>query len=138
MSLGIRSKGVRGLDTFMETILSLLSNEVIAPNIYDVGIAEIIGGWMIWASIRGNLQGKKPWWFVILGSLLLVSYGFIPCLQPVDSFGRIYAIYGGYFILLSFLFGWILDGDKPDLGDVVGGCIAISGAFVIMFWPRAH
>jgi drug/metabolite transporter superfamily protein YnfA len=118
--------------------LPSISNESISPHIDYIGVAEIVGGWMVWASIRGNSQGKKPWWFAILGSLLLVSYGFIPCLQPTDSFGRIYAIYGGYFILLSFLFGWILDGDKPDLGDLIGGSIAISGAFVIMLWPRAQ
>ena len=91
---------------------------------------------MVWASIRGNSKGTKPWWFAILGSLILVSYGFIPCLQPTDGFGRIYAIYGGYFIVLSFLLSWGLDGNKPDLGDVVGGSIAIVGAFVIMLWPR--
>ena len=62
--------------------------------------------------------------------------GFIPCLQPTDSFGRIYAAYGGFFIVLSFLFGWALDGDKPDLGDVIGGSIALAGVFVVMFWPR--
>lgn len=62
--------------------------------------------------------------------------GFIPCLQPTDSFGRIYAAYGGFFIVLSFLFGWALDGDKPDLGDVIGGTIALAGVFVVMFWPR--
>ena len=38
--------------------------------------------------------------------------------------------------MLSFLFGWALDGDKPDLGDVIGGSIALAGVFVVMFWPR--
>lgn len=105
-------------------------------------MAEILGGWLVWAAIRGNTitasttPQKKPWWYAILGSILLVSYGFIPCLQPTDSFGRIYAIYGGFFIVLSFLFGWALDGDKPDLGDVVGGSIAIVGVLLVMFWPR--
>mmetsp|Transcript_6545 Transcript_6545/g.7601 ORF Transcript_6545/g.7601 Transcript_6545/m.7601 type:complete len:139 (+) Transcript_6545:1-417(+) len=106
------------------------------------GVAEILGGWLVWAAIRGSAitdsttPQKKPWWYAILGSILLVSYGFIPCLQPTDSFGRIYAIYGGFFIVLSFLFGWGLDGDKPDLGDVVGGSIALVGVLLVMFWPR--
>jgi len=106
------------------------------------GVAEILGGWMIWVAVRGNAVNssttpqKKPWWYAILGSILLVTYGFLPCLQPTDSFGRIYAIYGGFFIVLSFLFGWALDGDKPDLGDVVGGSIALVGVFLVMFWPR--
>lgn len=100
------------------------------------GIAEIIGGWLVWMALRGNSSGKRPWWFAVLGSVVLVLYGFIPCFQPTDSFGRIYAAYGGFFIVLSFLFGWALDGDRPDIGDVVGGSIAMVGVCVILFWPR--
>lgn len=100
------------------------------------GLAEIVGGWMVWSAIRGNAEGKKPWWFALIGSLILVIYGFVPTLQPSDSFGRVYAVYGGFFIVLSFLFGWWLDGDKPDIGDVVGGAIALAGVLVILFWPR--
>mmetsp|Transcript_23461 Transcript_23461/g.36073 ORF Transcript_23461/g.36073 Transcript_23461/m.36073 type:complete len:135 (-) Transcript_23461:94-498(-) len=100
------------------------------------GVAEILGGWFVWMAIRGNDSGKKPWWFAIVGSLTLIAYGFIPCLQPTDSFGRIYAAYGGFFIVLSFLFGWVLDGDRPDIGDVVGGIVALAGVQMIMFWPR--
>lgn len=75
------------------------------------GFAEIGGGWLVWQTMRNN----KPYWWAILGSLILLLYGFLPTFQPVDSFGRIYAVYGGFFILLSFLFGWVLDGDKPDM-----------------------
>ena len=115
------------------------------------GVAEIVGGWMVWVAIRGSSgsgsasasasdntheNNKKPWWYAVLGSILLIVYGFIPCLQPMDSFGRIYAAYGGFFIVLSFVFGWVLDGDRPDLGDVVGGSISLVGVLLILFWPR--
>ena len=100
------------------------------------GLAEIFGGWLVWAAIRGNKGVTKPWWFSLNGSLILVGYGFIPCAQPMDSFGRIYAVYGGFFIVMSFLLGWALDGDKPDLGDIVGGAIAMVGVLVVMLWPR--
>jgi len=65
-----------------------------------------------------------------------ISYAYLADLP--DSFGRIYAVYGGYFIVLSFLFAWALEGSsaKPDLGDCVGGAISIAGVFVIMLWPR--
>jgi drug/metabolite transporter superfamily protein YnfA len=98
------------------------------------GVAEILGGWFVWQAVRG--KPRKPWWYAVIGSLVLTIYGFVPCLQPTDSFGRIYAVYGGFFIVLSFLFGWVLDGDKPDVGDVVGGSIALVGVCIIMFWPR--
>ncbi len=100
------------------------------------GVAEILGGWMVWMALRGNSAGKKPWWYGLLGSLVLVAYGFIPCFQPTNNFGRIYAAYGGFFILLCFLFGWALDGNRPDVGDIVGGMISLVGVLLIMFWPR--
>eukprot|EP00548_Thalassiothrix_antarctica_P005524 CAMPEP_0194132174 /NCGR_PEP_ID=MMETSP0152-20130528/2713_1 /TAXON_ID=1049557 /ORGANISM="Thalassiothrix antarctica, Strain L6-D1" /LENGTH=141 /DNA_ID=CAMNT_0038827139 /DNA_START=194 /DNA_END=619 /DNA_ORIENTATION=+ len=100
------------------------------------GVAEIVGGWLVWVAIRGNTAGKRPWWYAILGSLVLIIYGFIPVLQPSNSFGRIYAVYGGFFIVLSFLLGWVLDGDRPDMGDVVGGSIALVGVCTVLFWPR--
>lgn len=100
------------------------------------GLAEIVGGWLVWAAIRGNEQGRKPWWYALIGSLILVIYGFVPTMQPTDSFGRVYAVYGGFFIALSFLFGWWLDGDKPDVGDAVGSAICLAGVLVVMFWPR--
>jgi small multidrug resistance family-3 protein len=101
------------------------------------GIAEIGGGYLVWKAIRGDLStNRKKWIFATIGSLVLILYGFIPTLQPTDSFGRIYAVYGGFFIVLSFLAGWWLDGDKPDLGDVIGGSISLVGVLLILFWPR--
>ncbi len=52
----------------------------------------------------------------LLGGLVLICYGFVPTLQPPDTFGRIYAVYGGFFIILSYLWGWAADGDRPDTG----------------------
>eukprot|EP00980_Cylindrotheca_fusiformis_P002980 scaffold692_cov118-Cylindrotheca_fusiformis.AAC.2 len=98
------------------------------------GVAEISGGWMVWISIRGS----KPWWYALIGSFVLILYGFIPCWQPTDNFGRIYAAYGGFFIVLSFLFGWAVDGNKPDRGDIVGGGVCMVGAGLIYFWPRSN
>ncbi|KAK9823975.1 hypothetical protein WJX72_006732 [[Myrmecia] bisecta] len=83
-----------------------------------------------------TIRQSKPWWWALLGSLVLVSYGFIPTLQPPDSFGRIYAVYGGFFIALSYAWGWILDGDKPDLGDWIGAGVALAGVALAWFWPR--
>lgn len=97
------------------------------------GMAEIGGGWLVWKAVRDD---RTPWWWALAGSLVLVVYGFLPTLQPTDSFGRVYAVYGGFFIVLSFLAGWLLDGDRPDLGDVTGGVIALVGVLIVLFWPR--
>ena len=55
--------------------------------------------------------------------------------QPAH-FGRVYAAYGGVFIVLSLLWGWILDGNRPDRFDVIGATVSLVGVFIIMYWPR--
>lgn len=129
-------------DSFQWTAITILQSIAI---FILAGIAEIIGGWLVWATIKGvrDVDGnitKKPWYYALFGSLTLVAYGYIPCLQPSaasDGFGRIYAAYGGYFIVLSFLLAWALEGEsaKPDVGDLVGGGISLIGVLLIMFWP---
>lgn len=67
-----------------------------------------------------------------------MAYGLIPTLQPAEAnFGRVYAVYGGVFVFMSYGWGWILDGDKPDIGDIIGACVAVAGVAVCWFYPRA-
>jgi drug/metabolite transporter superfamily protein YnfA len=56
-------------------------------------------------------------------------------LQPA-TFGRAYAAYGGVFIVLSILWGPIVDRVAPDKYDLLGGWIALLGVLVIMYAPR--
>jgi small multidrug resistance family-3 protein len=65
----------------------------------------------------------------------LVIYGVIPTFQPAH-FGRVYATYGGFFIVLSLLWGWVLDRNMPDRFDVIGAVVSVGGVFIIMYWPR--
>ncbi len=95
------------------------------------GICEIGGGWLVWKWIRDH----KPGLWGLLGGLILILYGVIPTLQT-SHFGRIYAVYGGFFIVLSLLWGWGIDGDRPDRADVAGAFIAQVGVCVMMYWPR--
>jgi small multidrug resistance family-3 protein len=95
------------------------------------GLCEIGGGWLVWQWMR---EGRGVIWCLV-GGLVLVLYGIIPTFQPAH-FGRVYAAYGGFFIVLSLLWGWVLDGNVPDRFDLFGGAIALAGVFVIMYWPR--
>jgi len=95
------------------------------------GLCEIGGGWLVWKSLR---DGKSWIWF-FAGSALLVLYAIIPTLQP-SHFGRVYAAYGGVFIVLSLLWGWTFDGNVPDRFDRIGASIALLGVGVMMYWPR--
>jgi small multidrug resistance family-3 protein len=85
-------------------------------------------------------------WLLVPGVAFLVIYGFIPTLQTLvapsggnsATFGRVFAVYGGFFILLSYFWGWLADGAKPDGGDAVGASVAIAGVLVAWFWPRVR
>ncbi len=98
-----------------------------------VGVFEIGGGYLIWLWLR---QGKSLI-YGIIGALVLILYGIIPTLQPENSnFGRVYATYGGIFIVLSILWGWKVDNIIPDKFDLIGGFIALIGVLIIMYAPR--
>ena len=96
------------------------------------GLFEIGGGYLIWIWIRED----KPLSYAIIGAIVLIAYGVIPTLQPAN-FGRVYAAYGGVFIVLSIIWGWGVDGVKPDKFDLIGGFIALIGVTVMMYWPRS-
>jgi len=94
-------------------------------------LCEIGGGWLVWQWLR---EGRGLFWG-LAGGLVLILYGIIPTFQPAH-FGRVYAAYGGFFIGLSLLWGWILDGNMPDRFDLIGAAVSLGGVFVIMYWPR--
>jgi len=97
------------------------------------GVFEIGGGYFIWLWLRNG----KSIWYGLAGAIFLVVYGVIPTLQPPSaSFGRVYAAYGGIFIVLSILWGWKIDNVIPDKFDLIGGAIALIGVLVIMYYPR--
>lgn len=95
------------------------------------GLAEIGGGWLMWQWLR---EGKNIWW-AIGGGAILVLYGIIPALQEEPAFGRVYAAYGGVFIVLSLAWGRVVDGWQPDKFDLLGAAVALVGV-VIIIWGR--
>jgi len=98
------------------------------------GLCEIGGGYLVWQWLREG----KPFVVGLIGGAVLVLYGIIPTLQPAAfNFGRVYAAYGGVFIVLSLLWGWKIDGKAPDTFDMIGGLICLVGVAVIMYWPRS-
>ncbi len=96
------------------------------------GVAEIGGGYLVWLWIREG----RPLSIGALGGLVLILYGIVPTIQPA-TFGRVYAPYGGVFVVLSVLWGWRIDGIRPDRPDGIGATICVLGASIIMYWPRS-
>ena len=96
------------------------------------GLAEIGGGYLVWRWLRAG----AALWVGALGAVVLVLYGIIPTLQDEERFGRVYAAYGGVFVVLSLLWGWWLDGTRPDRYDVLGAVVVSVGVGIIFFAPR--
>lgn len=96
------------------------------------GIAEIGGGYLIWLWLREG----KPLYLGIFGGIALALYGVIAAFQSFSSFGRIYAAYGGVFIILSVLWGWGVDKKTPDFYDWIGAGICLVGVSVMLWAPR--
>jgi len=95
------------------------------------GLCEIGGGYLVWLWMREG----RPIGYALVGAVILVLYGIIPTFQTAN-FGRVYAAYGGVFIVLSILWGWKVDRIAPDRFDLVGGAVALIGVGIIMYWPR--
>ena len=95
------------------------------------GLAESGGGWLVWQWLR---TGWNLRWGLLGGGVLFL-YGILPTLQTEPAFGRVYAAYGGIFIVLSLLWGYWVDGWQPDRFDLLGAAIALVGVGVMM-WGR--
>ncbi len=94
-------------------------------------VCEIAGGWLVWKAMRDG----RPGWWGLLGVILLILFGAIVTLQT-SHFGRIFAAYGGIFVAMSLLWGWGVDGNRPDLPDWIGGAVVLAGVGLILYWPR--
>lgn len=101
------------------------------PLFFIAALMEIGGGYLVWLWIRE----KKTIALALLGAITLFVYGIIPTLQP-SHFGRVYAAYGGIFVISSITWGRIIDKKKPDRYEIIGSVVAVIGALVIFYAPR--
>ncbi|MGI4874070.1 MAG: YnfA family protein [Janthinobacterium lividum] len=95
------------------------------------GVCEIGGGYLVWQWVKAG----RPLWVGLLGAALLVLYGWVATLQTT-SFGKTYAVYGGFFVVMSIGWAWYVDGFRPDRFDLLGGIVTLFGIGIILFWPR--
>lgn len=95
------------------------------------GLCEIGGGYLVWLWLRDDMS----WILGALGGFVLFLYGIVPTFQR-SHFHRIYAAYGGIFIVMSLLWAWIFEGIAPDTFDIAGAGITIAGVAIIYYMPR--
>lgn len=92
---------------------------------------EIGGGYLVWLWLREN----KGIVFGLLGGLTLAVYGIIPTFQHAN-FGRVYAAYGGVFIVSSLIWGALVDQKRPDKYEIIGALISLVGVLIMFYIPR--
>ena len=98
---------------------------------FIAGLCEIGGGYLVWLWLREEMS----WIVGAIGGFVLFLYGVVPTFQP-SHFHRIYAAYGGIFIVMALIWGWIFEDVAPDRYDIIGAAIALTGVAIIFYMPR--
>ena len=101
------------------------------PWFFLSGVLEVGGGYLVWRWLR---EHQNPWQGVI-GMLMLAVYGISATKIPAP-FGRVYAAYGGIFIVISIFWAMAFDHFHPDIWDKAGAFLVLVGVGLMILAPR--
>ena len=93
---------------------------------------EIAGCYAFWIWLR---LGKSVLW-VIPGVASLALFAFILTKVEAEFAGRVFAAYGGVYIVSSFVWLTFIERSRPLISDYLGGAVCLIGAAIILFGPR--
>lgn len=96
-------------------------------------VLEIAGCFAFWSWLKLD---KSALW-LIPGVIALAGFAYLLTLVDAAFAGRAYAAYGGIYIALALIWGWMIEGQKPDQWDLTGAAICLAGMAVILFGPRS-
>lgn len=94
-------------------------------------LAEIVGCYLPYLWLR---QGKSAW-LLLPAVASLALFAWLLTLHPTAA-GRVYAAYGGVYIVVALLWLWLVDGIRPSAWDCAGAAVALLGMAMIMLGPR--
>jgi small multidrug resistance family-3 protein len=95
-------------------------------------IAEIVSchlGYLI-------LKQQKPLWLILPMLVTLAIFVWLLTLHPTAT-GRVYAAYGGIYIVTALVWLKVVDGVNLSYWDMVGGLVVLLGASIIIFQPKS-
>jgi small multidrug resistance family-3 protein len=95
-------------------------------------LAEILGCYLPYLWLRKG----APAWLLIPAAASLASFAWLLSLHPTAA-GRVYAAYGGVYVVVAILWLWMVEGVTPNRWDLLGGFLTLAGMSVIMFSPRS-
>ncbi|WP_437617159.1 YnfA family protein [Sorangium sp. So ce834] len=96
-------------------------------------LAEIVGCYLPYLWLR---QGKSAL-LLLPASASLVAFAWLLTLHPTGA-GRTYAAYGGIYVLVSLLWLWVIEGQRPTRWDILGGAVTIAGMAIIVLGARSR
>lgn len=100
---------------------------------FITALAEIIGCFLPWLWLKKDASV----WLLIPAAASLALFVWLLTLHPAAS-GRVYAAYGGVYVLTALLWLRVVDGIKLSVWDWSGAAIAFTGMLIIvMGWGRA-
>lgn len=95
-------------------------------------VAEIAGCFAFWHVVR---SGGTPLW-LLAGIASLIVFAAALTQVEASAAGRVFAAYGGVYIVASLAWMWAVEGLRPDRFDMAGGLVCLVGAAIILFAPR--
>ena len=97
-------------------------------------VAEIFGCYAFYAVIRLG----KPLLWILPGAGALAVFAWLLTLHPLAGAGRVYAAYGGIYIVASLIWLRLVEKTALDRWDVIGAVVCLAGAAIIYFGPRGE
>ena len=110
-----------------------MNNAVTIAAYVGAALAEIAGCFAFWAWLRLD---KSALWLVP-GMVSLAIFAWLLTLADVQAAGRAYAAYGGIYVAASVMWLWTVEGVAPDRWDLIGACVVLIGAGIILFAPHS-
>lgn len=83
------------------------------------------------------LDLETPWW-IVLGVISLILFAYVLTKIDVENAGRIYAIYGGIYIIASLIWLVLVERESFNRWDIIGASLAMIGAFIIFIGNKAN
>jgi len=93
---------------------------------------EIAGCYAFYAWLR---LGRSPLW-IIPGLVSLAAFALALTRVEAAAAGRIFAAYGGIYILASLVWMGLVENQSPDRFDLAGAVLCLAGSAVILLAPR--
>ncbi len=94
---------------------------------FVTALAEIIGCFLPWLWLK---RDGSPW-LLVPAAVSLVFFVWLLTLHPAAS-GRVYAAYGGVYVMTALLWLRFVDGVKLSIYDWSGAFIACCGMMIIV------